>query len=69
MRHVNIIGPQVRRLRSERGWSQDELAVRLQRVGMGDATRGKVSKLEARLILALDGDLLYLGSGPQSRGK
>ena len=60
MRHVNIIGPQVRRLRNQRGWSQHDLAIKLQRAGMEDATRSNISKLEARLIRAIDEDLLYL---------
>jgi transcriptional regulator with XRE-family HTH domain len=60
MRHVNIIGPQVRRLRNQRGWSQHDLAIKLQRAGMDDASRSNVSKLEARLIRAIDEDLLFL---------
>jgi len=60
MRHRNVIGPQVRRLRNQRGWSQNGLAIRLQRAGMQDATRSSVSKLEARRIRAIDEDLLYL---------
>jgi transcriptional regulator with XRE-family HTH domain len=60
MSHVNVIGPQVRRLRNQRGWSQDDLAIKLQRVGMEDATRSNVSKLEARLIRSIDEDTLYL---------
>jgi transcriptional regulator with XRE-family HTH domain len=60
MRHVNIIGPQVRRLRNQRGWSPDDLAIKLQRAGMEDATRSSISKLEARLIRAIDEDILYL---------
>ena len=60
MRHVNIIGPQVRWLRNQRGWSQDDLAIKLKCAGMEDATRSNVSKLEARLIRAIDEDMLYL---------
>jgi len=60
MRHVNIIGPQVRRLRNQRGWSQNSLAIKLQRAGMEDATRSSVSKLEARRVHAIDEDMLYL---------
>jgi transcriptional regulator with XRE-family HTH domain len=60
MRHRNIIGPQVRRLRNQRGWSQNDLAIKLQCAGMEDATRRNVSKLEARLIRAIDEDMLYL---------
>ena len=60
MRHRNIIGPQVRRLRNQLGWSQDDLAIKLQCAGMEDATRSNVSKLEARLVLAIDEDVFYL---------
>jgi transcriptional regulator with XRE-family HTH domain len=60
MRHRNIIGPQVRKLRNQRGWSQNDLAIKLQCAGMEDATRTNVSKLETRLIRAIDEDMLYL---------
>ena len=60
MKRRNVIGPQVRRIRSQRGWSQNDLAIKLQLLGMEDATRGKVSKIEARLIYATDDDLIYL---------
>jgi hypothetical protein len=33
--------------------------IKLQRAGMEDATRGNISKLEARLIRVIDEDLLY----------
>jgi hypothetical protein len=35
-------------------------AIKLQCAGMEDATRSNVSKLEARLIRAVDEDMLYL---------
>jgi hypothetical protein len=54
MRHVNIIGLQIRRLRNEHGWSQDDLPTKLQRAEMEDGTRSNVSKLDARLIRAID---------------
>ncbi len=60
MRHVNIIEPQVRSLGNQRGRSQDDLAIKLQRAGMESATRSNVSKLEARLIRAIDEDMCYL---------
>lgn len=60
MRNHNVIGPQVRRLRSQRSWSQNDLAIKLQLLGMETATRGKISKLEARLIYATDDDLIFL---------
>jgi transcriptional regulator with XRE-family HTH domain len=59
MRHVNIIGP-VRRLRNQRAWSRSDLAIKLQRVGIEDATRSNVSKLEARFKRVIDENMLYL---------
>jgi transcriptional regulator with XRE-family HTH domain len=60
MRHLNVIGPQVRRLRARRGWSQNQLAIKLQLAGMDYATRGKVCKIEAREVWVSDDDMLYL---------
>lgn len=60
MRNRNVIGPQVRRLRSRRELSQCDLATKLQILGMDEATRGKVSKIEARLVCVSDDDLIYL---------
>ncbi len=60
MRNRNVIGPQVRRLRCQREWSQNDLAIKLQLLGMEDATRCKVSKIEARLVRVPDDDLIYL---------
>lgn len=59
-KHFNVVGPQVRRLRSSRGWSQNDLAIKLQILGMEGATRGKVSKIESRIVWIADEDLLYL---------
>lgn len=59
-KHFNVIGPQVRRLRSRRGWSQNDLAIKLQILGMEAASRGKVSKIESRIIWIADEDLIYL---------
>jgi len=58
--HVNIVGPQVRRLRSGKGWSQNDLSIKLQLLGMEHATRCKVSKIEARLVWVSDDDLIFL---------
>jgi len=60
MRNRNVIGPQVRRLRSRRELSQSDLAVKLQILGMEEATRGKVSKIESRRVCVSDDDLIYL---------
>jgi transcriptional regulator with XRE-family HTH domain len=40
-----VVGPQVRKLREEKGWSQDELAVKLQLFGW-DSSRLSVTRLE-----------------------
>jgi transcriptional regulator with XRE-family HTH domain len=60
MRALNIIGPKVRRLRHERGWSQNKLATKAQLLGMEEASRGKISKIEARLVWVSDEDMIYL---------
>ncbi len=59
MKYYNIIGPQVRRLRYARKWSQGKLAVKLQCAGW-DISRSGVSKIEARLKFVLDFELDYL---------
>jgi transcriptional regulator with XRE-family HTH domain len=44
-RQLNVVGPQVRKLREQKGWSQDELAVKLQLFGW-DTSRLSVTRLE-----------------------
>ncbi len=59
MRYKNNIGPQVRRRRYALGWSQSDLATKLQLAGL-DISRSGVSKVEARLSYVDDKTLLYL---------
>jgi len=59
-RYRNIVGPQMRRLRSGRSWSQNDLAIRLQILGMEHATRCKVAKIETRRVSVSDDDLIYI---------
>ncbi len=59
MRYKNNIGPQVRRRRYALGWSQSDLATKLQLAGF-DTSRSGVSKIEARLSYADDKTMLYL---------
>jgi transcriptional regulator with XRE-family HTH domain len=40
--------------------SQNDLAIKLQILGMEEATRGKVSKIEARRVCVSDDDLMYI---------
>ena len=56
---MNAVGPTVRRLRVERGWSQEGLATKLQ-VGGWDCTRSWLAKIEARQVLVRDHQLLTL---------
>ena len=59
MRYKNNVGPQVRRRRYALGWSQSDLATKLQLAGW-DISRSGVSKIEARLSYVDDKALLYL---------
>ncbi len=59
MRYKNNIGPQVRRRRYALGWSQSDLAIKLQLAGF-DTSRSGVSKIEARLSYVDDKTMLYL---------
>ena len=58
-RFKNNIGPQVRRLRYVRGWSQSTFAAKLQIAGM-ETDRSGVSKIEARLVFVDDRAMMYL---------
>jgi len=60
MRNLNVVGPQVRRLRNQREWSQNDFAIKLQFLGMENATRAKISKIESRLVWIADEDLIFL---------
>jgi hypothetical protein len=60
VKNLNLIGPKVRRIRHQRSWSQNDLAIRLQLLGMDEGTRGRVSKIEARLVWVSDEDMIYL---------
>jgi transcriptional regulator with XRE-family HTH domain len=59
MRYRNIIGPQVRRLRNQRGWSQEQLAAKLQIAGW-DVSRNGLAKIETRIQWMRDYQLAYL---------
>ncbi len=59
-KHFNLIGPQVRRLRNRKGWSQNDLTTKLQILGMESATRVRISKIESRSACVVDDELIYL---------
>jgi transcriptional regulator with XRE-family HTH domain len=55
----NVIGPQVRRIRSAQEMTQDALAARLQRAGW-DVSRTSLAKIEAQLRWVADCELYFL---------
>jgi ribosome-binding protein aMBF1 (putative translation factor) len=48
MEHKNVVGREVGRIRSNRGWSQADLARELQKAGW-DISRSEISKIEMRI--------------------
>ena len=56
---ANIVGPQIRKLRSEQGFTQEELAAQCQLQGL-DISRGTLSQIEAQLRCVRDDELLAL---------
>ncbi len=59
MRPLNVVGPQIRKLRNQRGWTQEVLAQKLQLAGW-DVSRTSLAKLESRLRWVSDCELLFL---------
>jgi hypothetical protein len=55
----NLIGPQVRRLRVAKDWSQEDLAAACQRAGW-DVPRSGIGKIESRLRCVTDFEVTYL---------
>lgn len=55
----NVVGDQVRRIRSERAWSQEDLARRCNLIGW-DISRSTLSKIEAKLRLLTDAETFAL---------
>ncbi|MGC9943266.1 MAG: helix-turn-helix transcriptional regulator [Verrucomicrobiota bacterium] len=58
----NLIRQQVCKLRQHHGWTQEDLAVKLQLAGWHNATRSTVSKIEAGLLRIADYDLLLIAA-------
>lgn len=55
----NIIGPQLRKLRDQKGMSQQTLAELLQRKGW-DVSRGMIARIEGQVRWISDFELLFL---------
>ncbi len=58
MLYKNLIGAEIRKRRDRLGWSQSDLAVRLQLAGW-DIDRSQLSKIECRLVHVSDFQQLY----------
>jgi transcriptional regulator with XRE-family HTH domain len=56
---LNVVGPQVRKFRNRKGWTQAVLAVKLQLQGW-NVGLSSVGKLEAQLRRVPDCELLFL---------
>lgn len=54
----NAVGPTIRKLRNQQGWTQDALAAKLQLQGW-DCTRSWLAKIEAQQVAVKDFELLY----------
>lgn len=61
-RFRNSVGPAVRRLRVERGLTQDELAARLVLAGLTNADRVWVAKVESQIRSVFDYELAVIAS-------
>jgi transcriptional regulator with XRE-family HTH domain len=56
---LNVVGPQVQKLRNRKGWTQAVLAQKLQLQGWS-VSLGSVGKLEAQLRRVSDCELLFV---------
>jgi transcriptional regulator with XRE-family HTH domain len=56
---ANFVGPQIKRLRRARGWSQAKLAERLQLNGL-DIGRDVVARIECRIHCIRDKEILFI---------
>ena len=54
----NVVGPTIRKLRNRKGWTQEELAAKLQVEGW-DCTRSWLARIEARQVQVKEYELLY----------
>ena len=58
--HHNLVGPQMRRLRSRKDWSRNDLAIKLQILGLETATAERIYKIEARYACVADEELFFI---------
>ena len=58
-RKMNVVGPQVRKFRMQRGWSQPAMIAKCQLSGW-DVSRESLAKIESRLRSVTDIEILKL---------
>jgi transcriptional regulator with XRE-family HTH domain len=58
MNYLNVVGPQIRRLRNQQGCSQAQLMVKIQLKGWS-ISRECLAKIESQIHKVTDTDLLY----------
>jgi ribosome-binding protein aMBF1 (putative translation factor) len=58
VKHQNIVGAQIRKLRYNREWSQSKLAIQLQLKGL-DVSREVIAQIEGQCHCVKDKDLPY----------
>ena len=59
LKGLNLVGPQVKKWRTRRGWSQDKLATKLQLRGWS-ISRNSLAKLELQLRRVPDAELYFI---------
>lgn len=59
MRYSNLVGPQVKKLRAHRGWTQEMLSEKLHLAGWSISS-GALVDLEARMLPVADHHLFFL---------
>ena len=67
MKKLNLIWKQVVKLRRDRDWTQEKLAVELNHAGWHNATRSTVSKIEGGTIHIADFDVLIVAAALKVR--
>jgi transcriptional regulator with XRE-family HTH domain len=59
MKNLNIVGPQVRGLRIQQGWTQESLSAKLRLAGW-NVSSASLADLEARMLPVADHHLFFL---------
>jgi transcriptional regulator with XRE-family HTH domain len=55
----NVVGPEIRRIRFQKGWTQGVLAARCSRAGW-DISENTIAKIEARIRCVTDTEIVRL---------